>query len=138
MSCLGLVSRRTCLIPVAFVLLVVAAQLLWAQTETILYSFPEFADGAYPYDTPIRDSKGNLYGTTIFGGTDNDGLVYEISPPAKKGGAWTETILHTFTGEPGDGERPFGGLVMDANGNLYGATYYGGTTNDGTVFELTP
>ena len=112
-----------------------------AGTESILYSFgshPGDGANAYPYAGPIRDKKGNLYGTTIFGGADNDGLVYEISPPAKKGGAWTETILYTFTGEPGDGERPFGGLVMDANDNLYGTTYYGGATNNGTVFELTP
>jgi uncharacterized repeat protein (TIGR03803 family) len=83
------------------------------------------------------DKKNNLYGTTVFGGANNDGIVFEISPH-HGGSVWTETILHTFTGEPGDGQRSFGGLIMDKAGNLYGTTYYGGAYNNGTVFEITP
>jgi len=111
-----------------------------AGTETLLYSFGSHTgDGSntYPYAGLVRDKKGNLYGTTIFGGADNDGIVFEISPH-HGGSVWTETILHTFTGEPGDGARPFGGLIIDMAGNLYGATYYGGAYNGGTVFEIAP
>ena len=106
--------------------------------ETLLYSFgsqPGDGSNAYPYAGVIRDAKGNLYGTTIFGGADNNGMVFKVF---NKGGVWKETILHSFTGEPADGQRPFGGLIRDKAGNLYGATYYGGAYNNGTVFEVTP
>jgi uncharacterized repeat protein (TIGR03803 family) len=113
-------------------------ELTAAGAESVLYNFgsqPGDGSNTYPYAGLITDKKGNLYGTTLFGGTDNDGIVFEVS---KKGSAWKETILHTFTGEPGDGQRPFAGLIMDKAGNLYGATYYGGAYNNGTVFEVTP
>ena len=109
-----------------------------AGVETLLYSFgsqPGDGSNAYPYAGVIRDAKGNLYGTTIFGGADNDGMVFKVF---NKGGVWKETILHTFVGAPGDGWRPFAGLIMDKAGHLYGATYYGGAYNNGTVFEVTP
>jgi uncharacterized repeat protein (TIGR03803 family) len=113
-------------------------ELTAAGVESLLYSFgsqPGDGSNAYPYAGVIMDKKGNLYGTTIFGGADNDGMVFKVY---NKGGTWKETILHTFVGEPGDGERPFGGLIRDKMGNLYGTTYYGGAYNDGTVFEVTP
>ena len=109
-------------------------------TESVLYSFgsqPGDGSNAYPYAGLIRDKKGNLYGTTIFGGANNDGMVFEVSPP-EAGGSWTETILHTFAGAPGDGQRPFAGLMVDKAGNLCGTTWYGGAYNSGTVFEVTP
>ncbi|HXR38675.1 MAG TPA: choice-of-anchor tandem repeat GloVer-containing protein [Terracidiphilus sp.] len=107
-------------------------------TETILYSFcakfGEFCyDGSEPYFAPVLDDSGNVYGTTWAGGSDNLGTVFEISPVA--GGGWKERVLHSFGGI--DGAQPYGGLVFDAAGNLYGTTQ-GGPTGQGTVFKLTP
>jgi len=125
--------------------------------ETVLYVFKgkAFNDGEYPEGGVIADSGGNLYGTAAYGGTGNCvlagsiggcGAVFELSPPKRKGGAWTETILYSFpTAE--QGYVPWGDLVFDKSGNLYGATIFGGgkgTTCDpfyqycGTVFELSP
>jgi uncharacterized repeat protein (TIGR03803 family) len=77
----------------------------------------------------MGDSAGNLYGTTSAGGTSNSGVVFK----ADKTG---ETVLHTFTGSPGDGAFPYGGLIEDSAGNLYGTTSAGGTANSGIVFKL--
>jgi len=107
-------------------------------TETVLHSFSGgTADGEYPLASLILGKKGVLYGTTEEGGAYTNGIVFELSPPAKKGGAWTETILHNF-GAPGDGAIPTEG-VIEKDGNLYGTTYSGGGTNGrGIVYELTP
>lgn len=78
------------------------------------------------------DAAGNLYGTTVTGG---GGTVFELQ---RKGENWTHTVLHAF-GQPGpddDGGEPQGPLVFDKDGNIYGATYLGGTNGGGTVFEL--
>jgi uncharacterized repeat protein (TIGR03803 family) len=126
-------------------------------TETVLYIFKGNAsgDGNTPAGSVIMDSSGNLYGTTGYGGTGNCvllgtkvgcGTVYELSPPAQKGGVWTETVLYSFP-TPKRGYLPNGDLVFDGKGNLYGATMFGGghgTTCDafyqycGAVFELSP
>jgi uncharacterized repeat protein (TIGR03803 family) len=74
----------------------------------------------------VRDSAGNLYGTTVAGGTANIGTVFKLDPTGK------ETILHSFTT---DGFFPEGGLVRDAAGNLYGTTGYG-VAGYGNVFKL--
>jgi uncharacterized repeat protein (TIGR03803 family) len=105
--------------------------------ETVLYSFcsaPNCADGSIPeFSFVIFDSAGNLYGTTAGGGAHGFGVVFELSPV---GGIWTETVLHSFAGNP-DGWGPQGSLIRDAAGNLYGTTHYGGS-GFGTVFELSP
>ena len=109
--------------------------------ETVLHSFPsQSGDGAYPYAALIMDAKGNLYGTTVYGGASDSGTVFKVSPPAKKGGAWTETLLYSFGSQSGDGGDPYGGLIMDKEGNLYGTTYFGPGYFDtsGTVFKVTP
>ncbi len=126
-------------------------------TETVLYIFKgrNSGDGNVPAGGLVMDNAGNLYGTTGYGGTGNCvlsgtkvgcGTVYELSPPAQQGGAWTETILYSFQSGK-DGYLPWGDLVFDAKGNLYGATEFGGgkgtTCNPyyqycGTVFELSP
>jgi hypothetical protein len=126
-------------------------------TETLIYQFKGkgFNDASAPAGGVLVDAGGNVYGTTAYGGTGDCvllgtkagcGTVFELSPPAQKGGAWTETILYSFKSGK-DGYFPAGDLTFDANGNLYGATLFGGgkgtTCNPyyqycGTVFELSP
>ena len=108
-------------------------------TETVLYSFcpvqPPFCpDGAGPDDGVIFDNAGNLYGTTVSGGSYGNGAVFELSP---SGVGWTESLLHSFEGE-NDGRTPESGLAMDTAGNLYGNTSFGGSGGNGggTVYEL--
>jgi uncharacterized repeat protein (TIGR03803 family) len=110
-------------------------------TETVLYAFTGnvrgSTDGFYPRDGIIRDSAGNLFGVTYFGGTTaNSGTAYEITQTSA--GVWTETVLYNFTGQNGDGATPNGRLLPDAAGNLYGTTFGGGASGCGTVFELSP
>jgi len=109
-------------------------------TEQVLHSF-NGTDGAVPYAGLVFDAAGNLYGTTDVGGTDDAGTVFELTPAA--GGGWTETVLYSFCAQPNctDGGNPSASLILDAAGNLYGTTDYGGTycpQGCGTVFELTP
>lgn len=107
-----------------------------AGTEKVLYNFgSQPGDGDKPWAGLVFDTKGNLYGTTFNGGIGY-GTVYEINT------AGEEKVLHSFSGPPGDGSLPFGGLVFDKDGNLYGTTTAGGEhggafTGGGTVFEVT-
>jgi uncharacterized repeat protein (TIGR03803 family) len=104
-----------------------------AGTETTLYSFAGgTADGGTPYSGVIMDSAGNLYGSTLFGGANDDGTVFKLTPTG------TETVLHSFSGGTTDGWSPYGGVVMDGAGNLYGTTRYGGSPGPGTVYKITP
>ena len=113
-----------------------------AWVETILYSFKGGAfDGARPYGTLTFDSSGNLYGTTQAGGPNSFGTVFELSPPATTGASWTEKVIWMFSASGLEGDWPFGTLVFDKGGNLYGTTYSGGsdpTCDCGTVFVLHP
>src|SRR5262249_47251836 len=102
-------------------------------TEQGLYSFSG-PDGANPANGVIFDSVGNLYGTTAFGGANNLGTVFELSP---SGGGWTERVLYSFQGSS-DGSSPTSGLLLDGSGNIYGTTSNGGSGGGGTVFELAP
>lgn len=104
--------------------------------ETILYSFTSSGDGAFPSSELIRDATGNLYGITLAGGTDDVGAVYQLSPATDEGGTWIETVIFSFGGA--DGSSPFGRLLFDEAGALYGTTTGGGTGQAGTVFKLTP
>jgi uncharacterized repeat protein (TIGR03803 family) len=97
--------------------------------ETVLYSFTGGADGGTPQAGVLRDSAGNLYGTTTGGGTANQGVVYKLDTTG------SETVLYTFTGG-GDGGQPFAGVIRDSAGNLYGTTYSGGTANQGVMYKL--
>jgi len=104
-------------------------------TETILYTFRGGASGFEPGAGVVMDKAGNLYGTTIAGGSGcGCGVVYELSPNAK--GKWKYTVLHTFLGS--DGAQPDANLILDDKGNLYGTTATGGANGGGVVFELTP
>jgi uncharacterized repeat protein (TIGR03803 family) len=107
-------------------------------TKTILHTFSGSTDGTGPNADIVFDSRGNIYGTTYNGGNSNYGIVFELTPAQVSGGAWTETILHTFTGAS-DGGYPIGGLTVGPDGTIYGTGSYSGTANDsGTAFELTP
>ncbi len=102
--------------------------------ETLLHSFgpPGGSDGSFPAAGLVLDAQGNLYGTTYEGGTYSYyGTVFKLDTTGK------ETLLHSF-GATGDGARPEAGLVLDAQGNLYGTTYEGGAYGLGVVFELSP
>ena len=101
-------------------------------TPIALVSF-NFTDGANPEGTLIADAAGNLYGTTTHGGTGGDGTIFEIAKTAT-GYNNAPIVLASFDGT--DGASPTGSLLMDAAGNLFGTTYYGGLYNDGTVFEI--
>ncbi len=131
-------------------------------SPNILWNFGNGTDGASP-EGLIRDTKGNIYGTTqlggTYGGTDASGnniggTAFELTPPSIPGGTWTESVLWSFgngtdgTGPGGqNGQVASGGLIMDTHGNLYGTTGGGGTyarvdqngnPSGGTAFELTP
>ena len=117
-------------------LLLFAARPMQGQTETVLYSFGgQYGDAAYPlYAGLALDKQGDLYGTTPNFGANNGGTVFKLTPTG------TETVLHSFgrayVGP--DGSQPYGGVVLDKKGNLYGTTGLGGANNSGTVFEMTP
>jgi uncharacterized repeat protein (TIGR03803 family) len=107
--------------------------------ESLLYDFTrEPYNGWQPEGPLILDKQGNLYGTTSNGGTNSihfrigDGTAFKLSPDG------TETTLYNFGAYKTDGAQPGAGLVMDARGNFYGTTFWGGTNLYGTVFRLTP
>ncbi len=118
--------------------------------ENIIHRFIGGSDGSNPRAGLISDPDGNLYGTSYYGGTgscnvNNEflgcGTVFELTPTPE--GGWNETVLHSFTNSPLDGQYPVGGVIRDGAGNLYGTTGGGGTANCGyggcgTIFELTP
>jgi uncharacterized repeat protein (TIGR03803 family) len=106
-------------------------------TETVLYNFcseSNCADGANPtYSYVTFDGQGNLYGTAYAGGANGYGVVYKLTPGQS---GWTETVLYSFANSP-DGANPVNGVLLDTAGNLYGTTFSGGSTGNGTVYELT-
>ena len=108
----------------------------WATShEKVLYNF-KGTDGNGPLGGMAFDAAGNLYGTTVVGGTYGYGTVFELTLSA--GGGWTEQVLHNFNNDGKDGDGPSSDLIFGAAGNLYGTTEYGGVYGRGTVFELTP
>lgn len=110
-----------------------------AWTESILFNF-NGANGTGPRAPLIFDQAGNLYGTTWLGGSCGGGVVFELSPPAQQGGAWTQTVLYNL-GCGSTVSLPQAGLIFDQAGNLYGTAETGGTHcvnfgGCGGVFQL--
>jgi uncharacterized repeat protein (TIGR03803 family) len=114
----------------------------WAQaTFKTLHKFTGGADGNIAEAGLIFDQVGNLYGTTLGGGAQGLGTVFQLTP--NKNGGWAEHVLHSFCSRTycADGANPFAGLIFDQAGNLYGTTSGGGAHGNnggGTVFRLAP
>lgn len=124
--------------------LVVAAG-AWGQSKyDSLYRFKGRKDGSLPQAGVVFDKAGNLYGTTLEGGAHGYGTVFKLAP--RSGGGWAVSVLHSFNNNGQDGSASYAGLVFDAQGNLYGTSYYGGAgpctggqfPGCGVVFELSP
>ena len=104
-----------------------------AGTEKAIYGFlggDVYLDGASP-SASLTLLKGKLYGTTLYGGNNDSGTIFEVSKSGR------ESVVHDFQGSPADGAFPYGPLIV-VNGMLYGTTANGGVNNDGTVFALAP
>src|SRR5260370_4676348 len=119
---------------VAMTMLLIGASA--AGTTTVLYSFSGGADGEYLDTDLVMDNAGNLYGTTVQGGSGS-GTVFQL---AASGSGWTHNVLYSFSGAA-DGAEPYKGVTLDAQGNLYGTTVAGGggpcESGCGVVFKLT-
>jgi hypothetical protein len=113
---------------------------------SIIYSFANGADGRFPVAGLVADRAGDLYGVSSSGGTDNGGVVFQLSP---SGGGWNyhqiyvlpdgdPQAAHCFVAVNTPGcSGPWGTLLMDSVGNLYGASYANGSHHYGNVFKLT-
>lgn len=115
-----------------------AVPCLWQ--EKVLYSFAGGTNGGLPTGEVTFDQAGNLYGAAG-GGAYGFGMIYKLTPSH---GSWTESAVYSFMGPP-DGESPWGAVIADAAGNLYGTTAAGGSnycprdfSTCGTVYELSP
>jgi uncharacterized repeat protein (TIGR03803 family) len=108
--------------------------------ETDIYAFTGGKDGSTSQSSLIFDSAGNLYGTTVYGGSSGCtsgygcGVVFKLTPGKSE---WKETVLHQFSGGV-DGAYPMGSMLFDASGNLYSTASAGGASGKGNVFELVP
>ena len=128
-NCLGLLAFAT-----------VLAGSCWASTEHVVYSFTGGTDGADPASQLIFDGTGNAYGTTVTGGADDCGTVFKLTPSG--GGQYQQSVLFSFDCF-GTGKNPYGGVTLDAQGNLYGTTVAGGSggicagDGCGVVYQLT-
>ena len=99
--------------------------------ESNMHGFTFGNDGAIPQGGLMVDSSGNIYGTTVYGGSGGGGTVFELSPSGQN---WSYHVMHALSG--GIDLGPYDKLAMDAAGNLYGTTYADGSHNSGTVFKL--
>lgn len=103
--------------------------------EKPIFSFTGGNAGTNPYAGVAMDAAGSLYGTTYYGGASNYGIAYKLKQGKNK--KWSESVLHSFAGGATDGSYLYGGVALDAKGNVYGTTYSGGQNSAGIVFKLT-
>jgi uncharacterized repeat protein (TIGR03803 family) len=129
-----ILPRTTFVVVLIFTEILASSALAAAYTESVLHAFTGGTGGQSPYASVVFDQSGNLYGTTVGGGTFGRGTIFKLTP---QGSSWTETVLYSFH-PASDGSQPYGGVIFDQVGNLYGTTYRGGAANAGTVFELSP
>ncbi|MGD0058246.1 MAG: choice-of-anchor tandem repeat GloVer-containing protein [Verrucomicrobiia bacterium] len=105
----------------------------FGQTLTNLWTFSNSGgQGFFPFASLVQATDGNFYGTVGSGGTSNNGTVFRITPTGSL------TNLHSFAASGSDGANPSAELVQGSDGSFYGTTYSGGTSNNGTVFQITP
>ncbi len=103
-------------------------------TESVLYAFEGEPTALHPTTDLPFDPAGNLYGSAYAGGTNANGTIFKLTPGSS---SWTESVIHSFAGGY-DGTHPYGDLILDATGNLYGTANQGGHQGYGIVFQLQP
>src|SRR5499427_9962393 len=129
-------SRPLSRLVVAILITLTATATGAATTTKLIYSFAGDADGEYTDTELVMDSAGNLYGTSVQGGTYASGTVFQVTPEG------VHTVLYSFTGGA-DGGEPYKGVTLDSQGNLYGTAVVGGTGGNcpesgcGVVYKLT-
>ncbi|MGO8793239.1 MAG: choice-of-anchor tandem repeat GloVer-containing protein [Candidatus Sulfotelmatobacter sp.] len=99
--------------------------------EAVMHSFGLGTDGNEPIGGVVFDQAGNFYGTTLLGGAYGNGTVYEVTPSG------VERVLYSFTGRQG-AVNPAAAVALDADGNIYGTTSFGGAYGVGAIYELSP
>jgi hypothetical protein len=105
-------------------------------TESVIYAFQGGDDDYHPQS--IMPSPGGiLIGTTPGNEQDDEGSVFQLTPPSQEGAAWTKTYIYRFSGGA-DGWDPFGPLAQAPNGQIYGITQAGGASQVGNIYQLTP
>jgi len=129
-SLAGLATTAVSILAIALTILVTV---LSAGAEEVVIHHFDKTHGSLPLSGLVSDAAGNLYGTTNSGGIANCGTIFELSPDAT--GKWTHTLLYSFQGCQFPGTRPFGTMVIDQAGNLYGTTE-GDFNGAGLVFQL--
>ena len=106
-----------------------------ASTFKVIHAFTGGADGSSGSAGRMVLRDGHLYGAATTGGSNGSGVVFELTPRAL--GGWDFRTIYTFQGQP-DGIFPYGALLFDGSGNIYGTTYYGGANGIGAVYKLSP
>jgi uncharacterized repeat protein (TIGR03803 family) len=101
----------------------------------VIHAFTGGADGATGSAGRMVFRRGDLYGAATAGGTYGSGVVFKLTPTGR--GKWDFKTIYSFRGQP-DGSFPYGALLFDSLGNIYGTTYYGGANGIGTVYQLSP
>jgi uncharacterized repeat protein (TIGR03803 family) len=127
----SIISINKLIFALVLTLGLLVTSVLQAQTFNVIHSFSG-SDGSGPLAGLAIDSKGNLYGTTNSGGAHSAGVVFRAN------GSGQERVLYSFGSVANDGANPESSLIFDTPGNLYGTTFSGGTSGNGTIFRLTP
>jgi uncharacterized repeat protein (TIGR03803 family) len=101
----------------------------------VIHTFTGGTDGATGSAGRLLLHAGHLYGVATAGGANGKGVAFDLTP--SQAAEWNLRTIYAFRGQP-DAGFPYGGLLLDASGNLYGTTYYDGANNLGSVYQLSP